>query len=40
VLEDWCESFARYFLYYPTKRPQPAALPALIDRHASLRESP
>jgi DNA-binding transcriptional LysR family regulator len=31
VLEDWCQSFAGYFLYYPSRRQQPAALSALIE---------
>jgi DNA-binding transcriptional LysR family regulator len=31
VLEDWCSPFAGYFLYYPGRRQQPAALSALID---------
>jgi len=31
VLEDWCPPFAGYFLYYPSRRQQPAALAALID---------
>jgi DNA-binding transcriptional LysR family regulator len=31
VLEDWCEPFAGYFLYYPSRRQQPAALSALIE---------
>jgi len=31
VLEDWCEPFAGYFLYYPSRRLQPPALTALID---------
>ena len=31
VLEDWCPPFAGYFLYYPSRRHQPAALAALID---------
>lgn len=30
VLEDWCPPFAGYFLYYPSRRQQPAALAALI----------
>jgi DNA-binding transcriptional LysR family regulator len=30
VLEDWCPPFAGYFLYYPSRRQQPAALVALI----------
>jgi DNA-binding transcriptional LysR family regulator len=31
VLEDWCAPFAGYFLYYPSRRQQPAALSALIE---------
>jgi DNA-binding transcriptional LysR family regulator len=31
VLEDWCPLFPGYFLYYPSRRQQPAALSALID---------
>ena len=31
VLEDWCPPFAGYFLYYPSRRQQPAALSALIN---------
>lgn len=31
VLEDWCPPFAGFFLYYPSRRHQPAALSALID---------
>jgi DNA-binding transcriptional LysR family regulator len=31
VLEDWCPPFAGYFLYYPSRRQQSAALSALID---------
>jgi DNA-binding transcriptional LysR family regulator len=31
VLEDWCPPFSGYFLYYPSRRQQPAALAALID---------
>ena len=31
VLEDWREPFAGYFLYYPSRRQQPAALTALIE---------
>ena len=30
VLEDWCPPFAGYFLYYPSRRQQTAALSALI----------
>lgn len=35
VLKDWCPTFPGYFLYYPSRRNQPAALAALI---ATLRE--
>jgi DNA-binding transcriptional LysR family regulator len=31
VLEDWCRPFPGYFLYYPSRRQQPAALSALIE---------
>ena len=31
VLQDWCPPFPGYFLYYPSRRQQPAALTALID---------
>jgi DNA-binding transcriptional LysR family regulator len=31
VLEDWCPTFPGYFLYYPSRRNQPAALAALIQ---------
>jgi DNA-binding transcriptional LysR family regulator len=31
VLEDWCPPFPGYFLYYPSRRHQPAALSALIE---------
>lgn len=31
VLRDWCPSFPGYFLYYPSRRNQPAALSALIS---------
>lgn len=31
VLKDWCPSFPGYFLYYPSRRNQPAALAALIQ---------
>jgi DNA-binding transcriptional LysR family regulator len=31
VLSDWCPVFPGYFLYYPSRRNQPAALAALID---------
>jgi len=30
VLKDWCPSFPGYFVYYPSRRNQPAALAALI----------
>jgi DNA-binding transcriptional LysR family regulator len=31
VLADWCPTFPGYFLYYPSRRNQPAALAALIN---------
>lgn len=31
VLEEWCPPFAGYFLYYPSRRQQPAAMSALIQ---------
>ena len=31
VLEDWCPPFPGYFLYYPSRRQQPAALAAMIE---------
>jgi DNA-binding transcriptional LysR family regulator len=31
VLEDWCPPFDGFFLYYPSRRQQPAALQALVD---------
>jgi DNA-binding transcriptional LysR family regulator len=31
VLREWCPTFPGYFLYYPSRRNQPAALAALID---------
>ena len=31
VLRDWCPTFPGYFLYYPSRRNQPAALTALIN---------
>jgi DNA-binding transcriptional LysR family regulator len=34
VLEDWCQPFPGFFLYYPSRHQQPAALAALI---AALR---
>ncbi|MGI9073568.1 MAG: LysR family transcriptional regulator, partial [Bryobacteraceae bacterium] len=30
VLEDWCQPYPGFFLYYPSRRNQPAALAALI----------
>jgi DNA-binding transcriptional LysR family regulator len=37
VLKDWCQPFSGFFLYYPSRRNQPAALAALI---ATLRLHP
>ena len=31
VLKDWCPLFPGYFLYYPSRRNQPAALAALVE---------
>ena len=31
VLEDWCPPFPGFFLFYPTRKHQPAALTALIS---------
>lgn len=31
VLEDWCQPFPGFFLYYPSRRQQSAALSALIN---------
>ena len=31
VLKDWCQPFPGFFLYYPSRRQQPAALSALIN---------
>jgi DNA-binding transcriptional LysR family regulator len=31
VLEDWCPPFPGFFLYYPSRRQQPAALTALVE---------
>jgi DNA-binding transcriptional LysR family regulator len=31
VLKDWCPVFPGFFLYYPSRRNQPAALTALIE---------
>ena len=40
VLKDWCPPFPGYFLYYPSRRNQPAALAALINTLRWLPESP
>jgi DNA-binding transcriptional LysR family regulator len=31
VLEDWCPPFAGYYLYYPSRRQQPAAFALLVE---------
>ena len=31
VLETWSQPYPGFFLYYPSRRQQPAALAALID---------
>ena len=31
VLEDWCQPFPGFFLFYPSRRQQTASLAALIS---------
>jgi DNA-binding transcriptional LysR family regulator len=31
VLEDWCPPFPGFFLYYPSRKQQPAALAAVTE---------
>ena len=31
VLEDWCQPYPGFFIYYPSRRQQPAALTALVN---------
>lgn len=31
VLQDWCQTFPGFFIYYPSRRQQPAALTALVN---------
>jgi DNA-binding transcriptional LysR family regulator len=31
VLDDWCQTPARFFLYYPSRRHLPRGLRALVD---------
>ena len=31
VLQDWCQPFPGFFIYYPSRRQQPAVLSALIN---------
>ncbi|MBV8073621.1 MAG: LysR family transcriptional regulator [Acidobacteriaceae bacterium] len=40
VLEDWCQPFPGFFLYYPSRRHQPAALSALIGVLRISRDIP
>jgi DNA-binding transcriptional LysR family regulator len=40
VLEDWCPPFPGFFLYYPSRRQQPAALTALIETLRLREERP
>ncbi len=35
VLEDWCPPFPGFFLYYPSRKQQPAALAAVIGAFRS-----
>jgi DNA-binding transcriptional LysR family regulator len=39
VLDDWCKPFPGFFLYYPSRRNQPAALAALI-KTLRLKDKP
>jgi DNA-binding transcriptional LysR family regulator len=36
VLRDWCPTIPEFFLYYPSRRNQTAALSALINALRSL----
>jgi len=40
VLESWCAPFPGYFLYYPSRRQQPAALSALIETLRLRKQTP
>jgi DNA-binding transcriptional LysR family regulator len=40
VLEDWCPPFPGFFLYYPSRRQQPAALAALVETLRLERDRP
>jgi len=31
VLEDWCQPFPGFYLYYPSRRQLPAALAAFVE---------
>jgi len=31
VLQDWCQPFPGFFIYYPSRRQQTAALTALVN---------
>ncbi len=39
VLEEWCQPFAGFFIYYPSRRQKTAALSALVSilRYGSHR---
>ena len=37
VLQDWCPKFPGYFLYYPSRRNQPAALAALVQTFREIK---
>lgn len=39
VLEDWCPPFPGFFLYYPSRRQQPAGLAAFIETLRVPKES-
>jgi DNA-binding transcriptional LysR family regulator len=40
VMREWCPVFPGYFLYYPSRRNQPAALTALIQTFRLSRRNP
>ena len=31
VLQDWCQPYPGFFIYYPSRRQQPAALSAFVN---------
>jgi hypothetical protein len=39
VLEDWCQPFPGFFIYYPSRRQQPASLSVVDQRPSTVIES-